>query len=66
MAIGPENRTVYRTSAQTQAQDIDQGLRSYMLQVYNYMGMGLALSGLTAYVIMRGVEEQAGWAMALV
>jgi FtsH-binding integral membrane protein len=30
---------------------IDQGLRSYMLQVYNYMAGGVALSGLVAYAI---------------
>lgn len=66
MAIGPENRTVYRTSAGTQALDIDQGLRAYMLKVYNYMGLGLGLSGLTAYVVAAGVESGAGWAMALV
>jgi FtsH-binding integral membrane protein len=28
---------------------IDQGLRSYMLKVYNYMGVGLAVTGLVAY-----------------
>ncbi len=28
--------------------DIDQGLRSYMLQVYNYMATGLAVTGLAA------------------
>jgi FtsH-binding integral membrane protein len=65
MAIGPENRTVYRTSAGTQALEIDQGLRSYMLKVYNYMGLGLGLSGLTAYAVAQGVYAQAGWAMAL-
>jgi FtsH-binding integral membrane protein len=66
MAIGPENRTVYRTSAATQAQELDLGLRSYMLKVYNYMGLGLGLSGLTAYVVAKGVYAEAGWAMALV
>ena len=30
--------------------DIDVGLRSYMLRVYNYMCSGLALTGLAAYV----------------
>ncbi|MGF1562210.1 MAG: Bax inhibitor-1/YccA family protein [Geminicoccaceae bacterium] len=34
-------------SAATQA-DIDAGLRSYMLSVYNYMGLGLAITGLVA------------------
>jgi FtsH-binding integral membrane protein len=66
MAIGPENRTVYRTSGAAQAIDIDQGLRSYMLKVYNYMGLGLGLSGLTAYAVTQGVYAEAGWAMALV
>ena len=30
---------------------IDQGLRAYMLQVYNYMGLGLALSGAVALLV---------------
>ncbi|MCS6877492.1 MAG: Bax inhibitor-1/YccA family protein [Geminicoccaceae bacterium] len=30
---------------------IDGGLRSYMLSIYNYMGLGLALTGLTAFVV---------------
>jgi FtsH-binding integral membrane protein len=50
MAIGPENRTVYRTSAGTQAQDIDQGLRKYMIGVYNYMGGGLIVTAVFAYL----------------
>lgn len=29
---------------------IDQGLRAYMLRVYNYMGIGLVVTGLVAYV----------------
>jgi len=28
---------------------VDQGLRSYMLRVYNYMGVGLVVTGLVAY-----------------
>lgn len=28
---------------------IDEGLRSYMLRVYNYMGLGLAITGLVAF-----------------
>ncbi len=53
MAIGPENRTVYRTSAGTQAVGIDQGLRSYMLGVYNYMGTGLVVTAAFAYLFAR-------------
>jgi len=32
---------------------IDQGLRSYMLRVYNYMGIGVAITGVVAYVIFN-------------
>lgn len=35
---------------------IDQGLRSYMLSVYNYMAGGLAITGLLAYVISQMAE----------
>src|ERR1700710_818052 len=28
---------------------VDQGLRSYLLRVYNYMGLGLVVTGLVAY-----------------
>lgn len=31
--------------------DVDEGLRSYMLAVYNFMGAGLALSGLAAMLV---------------
>jgi uncharacterized protein len=30
---------------------IDEGLRAYMLRVYNYMGAGLALSGVVGYLV---------------
>ena len=30
---------------------IDEGLRSYMLSVYNYMGLGLVITGLVAYIV---------------
>ena len=29
---------------------IDQGLRSYMLRVYNYMASGVAITGVVAYL----------------
>jgi uncharacterized protein len=53
MALGPENRTVYRTPAGAQAVGIDQGLRSYMLGVYNYMGTGLVVTAVFAYLFAR-------------
>lgn len=34
----------------TEAQ-VDQGLRSYMLRVYNYMGSALALTGVTSFAV---------------
>lgn len=45
-----ENR--YAT-ATTHTQDgvVDQGLRSYMLSVYNYMALGVALTGAVAYLM---------------
>jgi FtsH-binding integral membrane protein len=33
---------------------VDQGLRSYMLKVYNYMGIGLVVTGLVAYFTYMG------------
>lgn len=37
-----------RSRAQTDA-EVDQGLRSYMLKVYNLMALGLAITGLAAF-----------------
>jgi FtsH-binding integral membrane protein len=37
------------TAAETAA--IDEGLRSYMLRVYNYMTVGTAITGLTAWLV---------------
>ena len=45
-----DNRVRASTSAATTAA-IDVGLRAYMLRVYNYMLMALALTGATAWVI---------------
>jgi len=45
-----QRRTQYGSRAQVNA-DIDQGLRSYMLSVYNYMAIGLALTGIAAYAL---------------
>src|SRR5689334_2606043 len=73
MAIGPENRTVYRTTARTQDAAIDQGLRSYMLGIYNYVGGGLVVSAVVAYLfssspalfemVYRTVETSRGLAI---
>ncbi len=42
------NRTVTRTADQAA---IDEGLRAYMLRVYNYMASALALTGIVAYAV---------------
>ena len=51
MAFSPDFRTVPGTSASGAAATIDQGLRSYMLRVYNWMASGLLLTGIVAYGI---------------
>ncbi len=47
MAFGPDPRVV--TGQVGALERVDEGLRSYMLSVYNYMGLGLAITGLVAY-----------------
>ncbi|CAA0105658.1 Inner membrane protein YbhL [Starkeya nomas] len=45
------------TAARTQA-EIDQGLRAYMLRVYNYMTLGLAITGAAALgIFMLAVSD---------
>jgi FtsH-binding integral membrane protein len=39
----------YGSVSRSSAGEIDQGLRAYMLRVYNYMAIGLALTGVFAY-----------------
>lgn len=39
-----------RTTTQS---TIDQGLRAYMLGIYNYMALGLALTGIVAYMLSQ-------------
>ena len=49
MAFGTEPR-VAQARVGSLAQ-VDEGLRQYMLSVYNYMGLGLAITGLVAFVV---------------
>jgi FtsH-binding integral membrane protein len=55
-----QTRTVNAAGVRTDA-DIDQGLRAYMLKVYNLMALGVALTGLAAYFF----SEMAGSRQAL-
>src|SRR5271169_3597242 len=48
MDIREEGRVVSRTVDRA---EIDEGLRSYMLRVYNYMASGLALTGIVAFAV---------------
>lgn len=47
MATNTEKQ--FSTTATRADADIDEGLRAYMLQVYNYMASGLLLTGIIAY-----------------
>ncbi len=49
MAIDP--RTKVLTPTVDRAADIDLGLRAYMLRVYNYMTVGLALTGAISFAV---------------
>ena len=52
MADFERNRSAqYAGSVDRTAEGIDEGLRSYMLGVYNYMAIGLAITGIAALVI---------------
>lgn len=47
--------------SQTRAHEIDAGLRAYMLRVYNYMAVGLAITGVVALgVFMMAVTQDPG------
>ena len=49
MAIGPNRKVM--SQAQAEAAAVDAGLRAYMLRVYNYMCVALALSGAVAFFV---------------
>ncbi len=55
MALGPNNRFGARAGRMDHSQaydaSIDMGLRKYMLGVYNHMTLGVAITGLMAYVV---------------
>ncbi len=59
-----ENRGFARpqtTADRTGAAVIDEGLRSYMLRVYNYMAIGLAITGIVAMgTFLMAVDQSAG------
>lgn len=58
-----DNQGLARANAGTRADvhAIDEGLRAYMISVYNYMAAGVGITGVVAYaVFMMAVEQTAG------
>jgi len=59
-----ENRGFARpqtTAARTGTDVIDEGLRAYMLRVYNYMAIGLAITGVAAFgTFLMAVDRSGG------
>ena len=49
MAFDPQRTTM--TRAEAARAEIDVGLRSYMLRVYNYMSLGVAFTGAIAMMV---------------
>jgi FtsH-binding integral membrane protein len=61
-----ENVTYGRAMPSAEAQTFDQGLRTYMIGVYQYMALGVALSGAIALVLSMQPEiMQVIWATPL-
>ncbi|MGA7545098.1 MAG: Bax inhibitor-1/YccA family protein [Methyloceanibacter sp.] len=62
MADFNPNYTQPRTVGRAEVGVVDQGLRAYMLRVYNYMGLGVAITGMVAYMTyaMSVVQSEAG------
>ena len=49
MATGPDRK--YMTPSQAAVAGVDVGLRTYMLRVYNYMALGVALTGIISLAV---------------
>ena len=48
------NRQNIRSKAEAaQTHVVDEGLRSYMLKVYNYMGSGVLLTGIISLIVFQ-------------
>lgn len=56
MALEPRQRTISMGERTEGRADIDEGLRSYMLRVYNYMALGIALTGVVAFAVSTSQE----------
>ncbi len=57
--FGRQYQTRAGTDARTGTAAVDEGLRAYMLRVYNYMAGGLAVTGVVAYFsVATGIYQQ--------
>ena len=66
MSYYDRNRAFGATTARQTSAAIDEGLRAYMLGVYNYMTLGLAVTGVTAWgAYMLAVTRSATGRLAL-
>ena len=45
------NQNRFGGMSQASAAALDEGLRQHMLRVYNYMGLGLVVTGLVAFIV---------------
>ncbi len=55
-----DNRMVSRSSRTIDMTDgVDQGLRAYMITVFNYMALGLGITGLTAFALSHSPQMMA-------
>jgi len=51
------DRPIYAPYARSMDMSVDQGLRSFMLGVFNYMALGVALTGLAAYLSLVWLSQ---------
>ena len=47
-----DNMNSQNLAAEARSRDIDEGLRIYMLKVYNYMSVGLLVTALAAFFVV--------------
>lgn len=62
-----DDNTIYRkTRTIDVTSDVDQGLRTYMISVFNYMAMGLGLTGIVAFALASNPQAMAAiWGSGL-
>lgn len=50
MSEKSDNHPIWRSGGAAQELNLDLGLRNYMVRVYAYMALGLALTGFVAFL----------------